>query len=248
MVGFDFKSVLLQVIHGSIVLVTCLILFVPNVLCMLFCSSETSGNNNLSAIVFLFAAYIIGVFIDFAADNIEGCLIKYTRMKSPAYYLLKNGRVWGIHIAHFVKIRQDLCALASKYSDKPSDYYCLFKEKAEVKDYEKTNYLLQTAKNKAFKCCSQTQKEQIDSFFCLYIFARNLALSLLGSAVLFLFKFVLEILGCFFRELPVCCSFLFVFGMLVFLSLTAALASYRYNIYYTRIILGATCNPDEKTP
>ena len=221
MIGFSFKSIALQIIQGSIVLVT--------IACLLLNSFQWvidgfKSHLYLSITLLLFLAFSIGVLIDFLADSVESIVIRYM-IKPPIYHLLKKDRYWGITLAHKKYILSQLCKIAAKYDEKEGE------DKVKAESYnnafqngnkETINYILQVAKNKAFSTCGDYQKEQIDSFFILYVFSRNLSLSLLISSGLLVF----------------CCPLISaIFGAVFVLTL---FSSYRYYLYYVRILLGST--------
>lgn len=220
MKGFSYKNLILQIIHGSVIILTFLFLVLDNLKLDDFLKSYFS----IEVLLFLFLAFLIGVIVDFIADILESLLIK-ALIKPPIFYLLTK-EIWcGIALAHKDFILNELCRIAVEYNEINED------KKAEEESYKNrfiksekniANYILQVAKNKAFRVCKDYQKEQIDSFFILYIFNRNISLSLLiSSLVLFLFTSKIA--------LPI--------GLLVLVLLTLA-SSYRYYLYYLRILLG----------
>lgn len=231
MTGFSYKNSLLQIIHGSLIIITLIFLYWEKLLPLIdfFKPFEST-----TVVVFLFASFIIGVIIDFIADISESLVIRYY-MTPPVFYLLK-GRKCGITLAHHDLIREELIDIASEHKVKESDkvttkdlYTKLFEGKnIDLEGKEKINYLLQVAKNKAFRVCREYQKEQIDSFFVLYIFSRNISVSLLLSIALLLV-----------------CSYFAVSAFLFAMMLITLASSYRYYLYYARILLGATHQKEE---
>lgn len=226
MSGFSYKNLLLQIIHGSIIIVT-----------IAFLNKDASqpiiifltSHESIAVVLFVFISFIIGNIIDFIADSLESFTMKF--VKPPLYYILSKESTFGIALAHREYILTQLCITAAELkksnltkSNLTKSYLKIFKNKTLTKnDKIKLNYILQVAKNKAFKVCSDYQREQIDSFFVLYVFSRNISLSLLISIIL-LFGHI----NCFMLLL------------LFLLMLFSLCASCRYYLYYLRILLGST--------
>ncbi len=228
MIGFSYKNFMLQIIQGSIILIFLIYLNENGYLNFLENTKSFKISDSILPILFICISFIIGVIIDFIADNLEGLLIKIGFMKPPSYHLLKKGNRWGIVLAHHRKILENLCNTAAENSE-----YKHFKNSHDKNKNNISNYIFQVAKNHAFRECSDYQKEQLESFFTLYIFSRNLSLSLL--IIIFLLVFC---------PMP---NFQWIlFFVLPFLFLVAILSSYRYFIYYARLILGSTIKSKEK--
>lgn len=252
MSGFSFKHILLQIIQGSVVISALGIYFYRN---EALCISEIKEYITLATGTILFVSFITGVLIDFIADLLESACFRF--FKPPLYHLLTHDRWMGISLAHRDAIRRHLCGLSGKYkfigsgcgeqNNNPcrkGDYFCFMDKKKTAsqknrfcgllekvvnwfnkrnKSGKEINYLLQVAKNKAFRDCKEYQRDQIDSFFILYIFCRNIALALIVVCILFFCEF-------------------FIYHGIAAISLIIAfvLASYRYYLYYLRILLGTT--------
>ena len=240
MVGFNYKSLVLQIIHGSVLLGMILFIFVSPSSLKDYTSDYSSATILFS--IFILASFIIGVIIDFLADCLESIVI-YLKLMPPVYYMLNNGRRFGITLAHHSYILNKLCEIASKHyiledkkvedkkvEDKDKRTKEWFKDKFKKKDKKEVNYILQVAKNRAFRKCKEVQKDQIDSFFMLYVFSRNIALSLMLSSGLLFYGF-------FYKEPITTVAYGFVF---LSLSILFILASYRYYLYYLRILLGSS--------
>lgn len=223
MIGFNFKSLVLQLIHGSIVIIP--IIYINwSIFDRYLIHIEANGNIVLTFMLLLF--FSIGVLIDFLADMLESLAVKCLRIL-PIYPLLKEGNQCGITLAHNKYILNELCEIAAKCnkSTKNAQYYLAWFEK---RNREIVNYILQVAKNKAFRVCQDSQREQTDSFFILYVFSRNLSLSLLISA---------SIMVSYDLNVSI---------ILLLVMILTLLASYRYYLYYLRILLGSTI--DNKMP
>jgi hypothetical protein len=212
--------------------------------------SQLIQNSSLwvvAGVSLLMVAFAIGVIVDFVADIIESLLCLF--FKQPVYYLLTKKHWMGISLAHRSEILKMLCSYAAlKYH--PGDlflgndaerninnslykvfhgYNSISKPRGIVDRVRNSfrhkiaiNYLLQVTKNWCFIGCNNYQKEQIESFFELYIFSRNIALTLLCSLIIWACA-VPSNLALALLPIP------FVF----------ALASYRYNLYYCRLMLGS---------
>ena len=213
---------MLQIIQGSIILIFLIYLNENSLKETIESIIKPEINATILLLLFFCISFIIGVIIDFTADNLEGLLIKIGFMKPPSYHLLKKGNRWGIVLAHHRKILENLCNTAVENSE-----YKHFKNSHDKNKNNISNYIFQVAKNHAFRECSDYQKEQLESFFTLYIFSRNLSLSFL--IIIFLLVFC-----------PVPNFQWILFFVLLFLFLVAILSSYRYFIYYARLILGST--------
>lgn len=232
MIGFDYRSIVLQVIHGSLILVTIVFLYAD------YFEKEITfltENEVFASVIFLFVSYAIGILIDMLSDLFESFIVKFI-INLPYYHLLTRKRWAGISLAHRDHIRKSLCKAAAYFLDNdPADrkerqdrYNDLFKGKICRADKKDLNYLLQVAKNYAFKECKVYQKEQINSFFMLYIFARNLSLGLLLASIMFISK----------------CHYMI--GTILFcICLLSIIATYRYYLYYARVLLGTTLHIDK---
>ncbi len=222
MTGFSFKNIVLQIIQGCIVLLPVSFIISGAT----FIIEGFSKVFSLYTAILLGGAFIIGVLIDFLADSFETIVLKLGWIKLPSYYLLNNGSVWGIRLAHHKKIKDDLIYRAKRFER-------TINAETDLCFVDYNNLVFQTAKNKAFKECSDYQKEHLESFFILYVFCRNLALSIIISfIILILFNSV----GTTRLSIP-------IVGVVVFTTTLSLLASYRYFIYYSRMVLGATFNP-----
>lgn len=252
MSGFSFRSFVLQIIPGVLILVLLVGLFWKDLLS--FTISERGGilvdNGSfwvVAGVFLLMVAFAIGVLVDFVADMIESLLCLF--FKQPVFYLLTKKQWMGISLAHRSEILKMLCSYAAlKYH--PGDLYLGKEVERNINNSLSTvflhgynsiskpggavdrarnslrhkiaiNYLLQVTKNRCFIGCNNYQKEQMESFFELYIFSRNVALTLLCSVVFLAFSGY----GLAFAFLPIPMVF--------------ALASYRYNLYYCRLMLGS---------
>ena len=223
MIGFSYKNLLLQLIHGSVIVITFLFLKVD---CIKL-DNYFISHNSITILLFLFLAFLIGFVIDFLADILESIIIKFV-INPPAFYLLTREKWFGIALAHNDFILKELFRIAVKYGNN-AETEKSYQNGFIRPDKKIVNYILQVAKNKAFRVCKDYQKEQIDSFFILYIFSRNISLSLLISAIT-LFLFASNIV------LP---------KVLLFLTLLTLASSYRYYLYYARILLGTTIQEEK---
>lgn len=223
MTGFSYKNFMLQIIQGSIILVS-LIYLLNNYSHIFFENIDIFEKYvpipPILLILFICISFIIGIMNDFFADFLESFTIKINLIKPPSYHLLKKGKRWGIELAHYSEINKNLCKIAAKYDKKNT-----------------SNYIFQVAKNIAFKKCSDYQQEQLESFFTLYIFSRNLSLSFLMVIILFVISYLIP-------SMPDLHWILFL--ILAFLFLIALFSSYRYFLYYARIMLGSTFKPNKK--
>ena len=174
--------------------------------------------------VFIVLSFVAGVLIDFITDMLESAVIWCNFIAPPSQYLLNRGKVMGIYLAHYECILDNLCRLAAKNCKQNTDSNKI-KEKHEKGILKEVNYIFQVAKNYVFRECKDYQKEQIESFFILYVFCRNITFSLCIVTVLF------------------ASVSLFSISILCFLIAIAALmAAYRYFVYYSRALLGSTYN------
>ncbi|KAF5051402.1 hypothetical protein DSECCO2_419440 [anaerobic digester metagenome] len=112
MLGFSFKSIVLQIIQGGVILITffdlCKRIFEMIIVYL-------SKSDIVTGALFLGIAYILGVLIDSVSDLLEVGIIKTGWIKPPSYYLLKNGSLWGISLAHYDKIKNELFLIAGKF-------------------------------------------------------------------------------------------------------------------------------------
>lgn len=221
---------MLQIIQGSIISITLIYLFEINFDSIL---GGIEYGDTIVPILFICVSFVIGVMNDFIADIIEGLVIKFKIINPPSYHLLKNGKRWGIKLAHYDGILNNLCEIAASNSSENKDENH-FKDDHNENKENIPNEIFQVAKNKAFRKCKDYQKEQMESFFTLYIFSRNLALSLLIAFDLLL----LHTLFC-----PTQDSQWILLLILPVLIVIALLSSYRYFLYYARILLGSTFKP-----
>ena len=244
MSGFSFRSFVLQIIPGVLILVLLVGLFRDNLLPSANTQVDQLTQNSslwvVAGVFLLMVAFAIGVLVDFVADMIKSLLCLF--FKQPVFYLLTKKQWMGISLAHRSEILKMLCSYAAlKYH--PGDLYLGKEVERNINNSLSTvflhgynaiskpggavdrvrnslrhkiaiNYLLQVTKNRCFIGCNNYQKEQMESFFELYIFSRNVALTLLCSLV---------ILACSGGGLAL--AFLPI-------PLVFALASYRYNLYY----------------
>lgn len=251
MSGFSFRSFVLQIIPGVLILVLLVGLFRDNLLPSANTQVDQLTQNSslwvVAGVFLLMVAFAIGVLVDFVADMIESLLCLF--FKQPVFYLLTKKQWMGISLAHRSEILKMLCSYAAlKYH--PGDLYlgkeverninnslctvflhgynsiskpggAVDRARNSLRHKIAINYLLQVTKNRCFIGCNNYQKEQMESFFELYIFSRNVALTLLCSLV---------ILACSGGGLAL--AFLPI-------PLVFALASYRYNLYYCRLMLGS---------
>lgn len=227
MIGFNYRNLMLQIIQGSVVVSVLIIVF--------WCKISNLGvlSEHTTTIIFLallISAFTIGALIDFISDIFESILMLLSKyeplLTPPIYFLLTKSRWFGISLAHYVFILDNLCYIAARYDSKPEnlqDKIDMYKKEFVAKrKLETINYLLQVAKNKAFRECKPYQKDLIESFFILYIFKRNLAMSLLFASLI-----------CWNTSL-------WVSLVLAGLVIISSLASYRYYLYYIRVLLGTT--------
>jgi hypothetical protein len=232
MIGFDYRSIVLQVIHGSLIVVTIVFLYADHFEKEIKFLTE---NEVFASVIFLFISYAIGILIDMLSDLFESFIVKYLT-NLPFYHLLTRDRWFGISLAHREHIRNGLCNAAAHFkSSDPaerdkmsSDYHTLFDANNKKPDKKMLNYILQVAKNYAFRKCQVYQKEQINSFFMLYIFSRNLSLGLLIASMLFLSH----------------CHFI-IATVLLLVCVFSIIACYRYYLYYARILLGTALHIDK---
>ena len=222
MTGFSYKNLLLQIIQGNVIILT----FICLQTAPLKLDNCFGSYNSTTVLLLPFLAFLIGVFIDFIADIIESAIVKYL-ITPPIFYLLTKDNLWGITLAHKEYILNELCRTAAEYkkinkNKKIVERYYQSKFRKPYKEI--INYILQVAKNKAYGVCKDYQKEQIDSFFILYIFSRNISLSLLLSSFAFF----------------IWSSNIIVPIVLLSLVLFAFASSYRYYLYYLRVLLGTT--------
>ncbi|MEA4868669.1 MAG: hypothetical protein VB097_09260 [Rikenellaceae bacterium] len=251
MSGFSFRSFVLQIIPGVLILVLLVGLFRDNLLPSANTQVDQLTQNSslwmVAGVFLLMVAFAFGVLVDFVADMIESLLCLF--FKQPVFYLLTKKQWMGISLAHRSEILKMLCSYAAlKYH--PGDLYLGKEMERNINNSLSTvflhgynsiskpggavdrarnslrhkiaiNYLLQVTKNRCFIGCNNYQKEQMESFFELYIFSRNVALTLLCSVVFLAFSGS----GLALAFLPI--------------PLVFALASYRYNLYYCRLMLGS---------
>jgi len=251
MSGFSFRSFVLQIIPGVLILVLLVGLFRDNLLPSANTQVDQLTQNSslwmVAGVFLLMVAFAFGVLVDFVADIIESIFCLF--FKQPVFYLLTKKQWMGISLAHRSEILKKLCSYAAlKYH--PGDVYLGKEAERNINNSLCTvflhgynaisklggvvdrarnsfrhkiaiNYLLQVTKNRCFIGCNNYQKEQMESFFELYIFSRNVALTLLCSLVFLACSG--GVLALAFLPIP-----------LVF-----ALASYRYNLYYCRLMLGS---------
>lgn len=229
MIGFNYRNLMLQIIQGSVIVCAILIMFRCEI-SYYFNGGFLKEYAVIIGLALLILAFSIGAFVDFITDMLELLLMFLSKwepiLTPPIYYLLTKESWFGISLAHNRYIFDKLCCIAAIHDmypgtlhEKREKYKREFEEERNLKTI---NYLLQVAKNKAFKKCKPYQKDQIESFFVLYIFARNLSLSLLIA------------MGLCFSFFPLSCMFLSV------LAVFSSIASYRYYLYYIRVLLGST--------
>jgi hypothetical protein len=224
MTGFSFKSIVLQIIQGGVILFPA-ILIITAFYSLIVCFPKASS---LLTTILLGCSFIVGVIVDFFADIIEAFTLKLRLIKPPSYYLLKNGSLWGIRLAHHKKIKENLVYKTKQYAKTNNP-------KADLNPIDFRNLLFQTAKNIAFKECSDYQKEHLESFFILYVFCRNLAFSIIICSLIIIILCIVNI------NISLC---LFFFSAVLSAGV-CMLASYRYFIYYTRMVLGSTFIPSK---
>jgi hypothetical protein len=216
MTGFSYKNFVLQIIQGSIILGA---LYYARTGTL---ANVIAGFNDLAKadlLIFVCLSFVIGVLVDFLADSLESLCSYLIKSNPPFYFLLKEGRKYGIMLAHYDKIFDDLCRVAAENS--------AFKSYNDFKTNDnEIYYLFQVAKNIAFRECTEYQKDQIESFFILYIFCRNLAISFIIISVICLInaKWLLSVV--------------FILSVCI-----AVASAYRYFLYYSRILLGSTFKP-----
>lgn len=217
--GFDLKSLMLQLINGSLLLCTSLSCLWPGWLRQSGLQELMNMNSTLLITLVLFAAFIAGVLIDYFADLGESFLVNRGWVTPPSFYLLTQGKCRGIELAHAAYIQKMLSELACRLTinNELSPQYFVDKKQA--------NLLFQVAKHKTFSDARPMRMELINSFFVLYIFTRNLALTLAICAVL-----------------CVLTGFIAAGALTGLMALLFLPASYRYAIYYARIILGSSFN------
>ena len=251
MSGFSFRSFVLQIIPGVLILVLLVGLFRDNLLPSANTQVDQLTQNSslwmVAGVFLLMVAFAFGVLVDFVADIIESIFCLF--FKQPVFYLLTKKQWMGISLAHRSEILKMVCFYAAlkhhtgdlhlgKEAEKNINnslctvflhgYNSISKPGGAVDRVRNSlrhkiaiNYLLQVTKNRCFIGCNNYQKEQMESFFELYIFSRNVALTLLCSVVFLAFSGY----GLAFAFLPIPMVF--------------ALASYRYNLYYCRLMLGS---------
>ena len=232
MSGFSYKNFMLQIIQGSIISVMLFYLFESDLQKLL---SNTKLWDIIAEVLFFILSFFIGVMIDFFADFIESAIIKIKVIKLPSYYLLNDGEKWGIRLAHHQMILKDLCNTAAKNSCGAHNDFEYFENGHKENKEGIPNYIFQVAKNQAFRECSEYQKEQLESFFVLYIFCRNLSFSFLVVILLLLFN----------ADVVNPDIYLVLISALPFLFVITILSSYRYFLYYSRIMLGSTFRPNK---
>lgn len=208
MSGFSFRSFVLQIIPGVLILVLLVGLFRDNLLPSANTQVDQLTQNSslwvVAGVFLLMVAFAIGVLVDFVADMIESLLCLF--FKQPVFYLLTKKQWMGISLAHRSEILKMLCSYAAlKYH--PGDLYlgkeverninnslctvflhgynsiskpggAVDRARNSLRHKIAINYLLQVTKNRCFIGCNNYQKEQMESFFELYIFSRNVALTL----------------------------------------------------------------------
>jgi len=224
---------MLQIIHGSIIFGSLIFSLNKNFLNTILITNEW---REIALVIFFFISFITGVMIDFLADILEGILIKFNVLKPPIFSLLKKGGKYGIVLAHHKEVFDDLCSIAAKNSDCKDKDFGYYKDGCINKDKDIINYIFQVAKNQVFREGKDYQKEQIESFFMLYIFSRNLAFSFLIAIILLL---------SFSANWPMPEIHWTLCLALLVLLIIAFLSSYRYFIYYSRIILGSIFKPNK---
>lgn len=218
--NFGIKDFLFHIIHGSLLLVIIYFCYTKPI-------TEFFVNNGIKLAsdtstfylaLFLLLAYIAGLFIDALCDWFEsGTPIIKKKLQilpeNPVFLFLKNGNKCGIQLAYHKEIMTNLCFEAKLPSEK-------FNE-------GNSNLLFQTAKNIVFRECSDYQRDQIDSYFRLYIFFRNFSFTLLISSILVIIV-----------------NFYYFF-LLLFAGIFSLCFTYRFALYYVRIVLGATYRPSK---
>lgn len=181
MTGFSFKHLAIQIIHGMMIIIAVLYIMQiqPNSIL-----KDYDKLKEILVILLFMLSYIIGMIIDFIADTIEVFLMKKDIIDSPVKNLLTKGEDSGIFLAHYGKIFKDLFNTAQKNINREV-YNCDKYITTEIENIQ-YNYIFQVAKNRVFRECNTNQMEQVDSYFMLYIFCRNIVVTLCIVLVLFL--------------------------------------------------------------
>ncbi|MCD4701901.1 MAG: hypothetical protein K8S24_08610 [Candidatus Aegiribacteria sp.] len=275
MTGFSHKSYMLQIIQGSILIVACILIFGFDFTQL----NSKIGDTPVTALaLFLCFAFILGAIIDFIADILETLLLKIHLLKHPSYYLLKNGKTFGIRLAHHKNIRNGLIRCDKDYSEcdnKEDCKYCfdlpgteqrtgisiitwifnaidfvdciyLNHDREECKTkkvycenrksvHEQAQQLFLIAQNIALREGNQSQIEQMDAYFSLHIFSRNLSLSIFCVVLVLLTNYTLKI-----AEVEYIVPFPVLICSLILTLILLALSFYRYQLYYARSVLGMT--------
>lgn len=115
MSGFSFRSFVLQIIPGVLILVTLTCIFFFELVSVTNSHNLNLVENSSFWIVFgvfiLIISFAIGVLIDLLADVIEGVFCLF--IKQPVYYLLTRKQCLGISLAHKSEILKLLCSHAT---------------------------------------------------------------------------------------------------------------------------------------
>lgn len=220
--GFSYKNMMLQIIHGGIFSLVLLYSFYFTNISALIQFITTNGA--ALAVIFLVISFSLGVLIDFVTDVLESLILKSGIIKPPCFKLLKYDQVWGVSLAHRKFITHELIKKAIKHDETLSEQTFHDVISGKARNINAVNYLFQVAKNNAFRTGEDYQKEQIESFFELYIFSRNLSMSILLSLLCLVFQ----------------SGFTYLIGWLIVIEILTLMSAYRYNLYYSRVLLGTT--------
>ena len=240
--NFSIKDLLIHILHGMVILCAIIIAFdiSPAITAFNKKISESGLSITFDATVMFVVCYLLGLFLDVIADFIDTRLIKYARRFPflpyyPSYYLLQNGERWHIRLAHYVKIREKLCQAAINNDETIKNG----KYKEEIwKCNESIMLLYNYAKNRAFANASPYQTERIAFFWGLFIFYRNMMTTTLICIFLFFLSFCIGNISA--------CMMSHIILVTIILIPLFFLASYKYRIYYCRIVLGAAYNPEKE--
>jgi len=249
MKDFSIKDLLINIMHGAVVLCVVVIAFYK-----CFDVDVLTNSKWLSLTVITIACYLMGLFIDAIADFAYNFLVekKIKRRKKekifpfliyPSYFLLKDGECWDIKIANHKIIRKIL-----SQDFLINDGYIKEQERENVPpeeiekvwgNVENTMFLINYARNRAFRYATECQLNRIDAFFKLAVFFRNMVLTNIICIALFAVSCSNGNCSCFSNSWLVALIF-----ACIILALISYAASYKNRVYYCRIVLGAIYSPE----
>ncbi len=121
----------------------------------------------------------------------------------------------------------------------PNDCICLNQSNIKCENiqskHKQAQQLFLIAQNIALREGNQSQIEQMDAYFSLHIFSRNLSLSIIFVILILLINQSWKI-----AEVEYIVSLPVLISSLILASILLAFSFYRYQLYYTRSVLGMT--------